>query len=393
MFKRDGVPPEMILDSSKEQVKRAFRHKLKEMNCHLRMTEPYLPWQQAAKGCIRELKQGVSRKMIRTGAIKHLWDHCIKLEGLICSHTANDIYATGGEVPETIMKGGTNDISQISKFAWYDWVMFRGTANTIAFPDKRLTLGRYLGPAIDSGLALTAKIIKQNGQYVFRLTLHHLTQEETLCRVQIAVQLHFDNMISERIGRKSVPGDFPADDLTPEYEHYHGHTIKEDTDNAYEEGLPDDNDLDLLPMPEVGDNYISAEVSLPLLCGILRRRKVISRKRDADGNTIGRAHDQPILDSWTYDIEFNDGTIVELTANKIAECMYAQCDPGGNQYVLLDCFVDFDKLLITISLADKNIIVKGRPSKHHNKYGWKICCQWKDGSTTWESLKDLKAHE
>ena len=42
------------------------------------------------------------------------------------------------------------------------------------------------------------------------------------------------------------------------------------------------------------------------------------------------------------------------------------------------------------SLADQNIVVKGRPSKRCNRYGWKICCQWKDGSTTWESLKDLK---
>ncbi len=79
---------------------------------------------------------------------------------MIRSHTANDIYATGGEVPETIIKGGTADISQIFEFAWYDWVMFRDTVNTIAFADKRLTLGRYLGPAIDIGLALTAKILK-----------------------------------------------------------------------------------------------------------------------------------------------------------------------------------------------------------------------------------------
>ena len=64
-----------------------------------------------------------------------------------------------------------------------------------------------------------AKILKQNNQYVCRSTLHHLTPEETLCTVQIAVRLHFDNMITERFGRKSVPGDFPVEDLTPEYEH------------------------------------------------------------------------------------------------------------------------------------------------------------------------------
>ena len=179
------------------------------------------------------------------------------------------------------------------------------------------------------------------------------------------------------------------EDLTPEYEHYHGHTIAEDTDNTYEEGSPDNDDLDPLPTPEAGDNYISAEILLPL-GGILRRGKVISCKRNADGNIAGRAHDWPILDTRTYDVEFDNGTITELTANKIAECMYAQCDPGGNQYVLLDCFVDFDKLSTTISLVDQNIVMKGCPSKHHNTYGWKICCQWKNGSTTWESLNDLK---
>ncbi len=101
---------------------------------------------------------------------------------------------------------------------------------------------------------------------------------------------------------------------------------------------------------------------------------MISCKCDADGNTVGRAHERPILDIRTYDVEFNDETITELTDNKIAKCMYAQCNPGGNQYVLLDCFVDFEKLSTAISLADQNIVLKGHPSKHCNTYGWKIFC-------------------
>jgi hypothetical protein len=160
-------------------------------------------------------------------------------------------------------------------------------------------------------------------------------------------------------------------------------------DNAYEEGSPNNADLDPLPMPEVGDNYIAAEVLLPL-GGVLRWGKVISCKHDADGNTVSQAQDWPILDTRTYDVEFDNGTITELTANKIAECMYAQCDPGGNQYMLLDCFVDFDRLMTAISFADQNIVMKGRPSKRCSMYGLKICCQWKNGSTTWESLNDLK---
>jgi hypothetical protein len=113
-------------------------------------------------------------------------------------------------------------------------------------------------------------------------------------------------MITERIGPKSVPEHFPAEGLTPEYEHYRGHTIKEDLDNAYEEGLPDNNNLDLLSMPEVGDNYISAEVLLPL-GGVLRWGTVISHRRDAEGNTVGLENKWPILDTRTYDIEFNMG--------------------------------------------------------------------------------------
>jgi hypothetical protein len=145
--------------------------------------------------------------------------------------------------------------------------MFCDTVNTIVFPDDKFTLvGRYLGPATDVGSVLMAKMLKQNGQYVCHLTLRHLTPMETLCTAQIAAQSHFNKMIIKRIGHKTDPGDFPGEDLTPEYENYHGHTIEEGQDNTYEEGLPNDNDLDPLPTPEAGDNYISAEVLLHIGC-------------------------------------------------------------------------------------------------------------------------------
>ena len=107
--------------------------------------------------------------MIKTRSPKTLWDHCIKLEVLILSCTSYDIYMTGEEVPETIMTGSTTDISHISEFGWYKWVMFWD--NLLAFLDNALTLRQYLGPATDDGSMMTAKIIKTNGQYVCRLTL------------------------------------------------------------------------------------------------------------------------------------------------------------------------------------------------------------------------------
>jgi hypothetical protein len=68
LFHCGGVPPTMVLDGPKEQTKGDFKRKLREADCHARKTEPYSPWQQAAEGCIRELKCEVSREMIKTGS-------------------------------------------------------------------------------------------------------------------------------------------------------------------------------------------------------------------------------------------------------------------------------------------------------------------------------------
>jgi hypothetical protein len=54
VFHCNGVPPTMVTNDSKEQTKGEFRRKLKEADCHPRVTEPYSPWQQATEGCIRE---------------------------------------------------------------------------------------------------------------------------------------------------------------------------------------------------------------------------------------------------------------------------------------------------------------------------------------------------
>jgi hypothetical protein len=48
---------------------------------------------------------------------------------------------------------------------------------------------------------------------------------------------------------------------------------------------------------------------------------VTARKRDWDGNPIGHASDNPILDTRSYIIDFDDGDQTELTANMIAESL------------------------------------------------------------------------
>ena len=54
-----------------------------------------------------------------------------------------------------------------------------------------------------------------------------------------------------------------------------------------------------------------------------------SRKQDTDRNVAGKANSDPILDTCTYNVEFEDGDVTEFTANVIAENMYSQCDAEG----------------------------------------------------------------
>ena len=64
-------------------------------------------------------------------------------------HTALDVYMLQVEFPDTVMLGGTSDISPFCEHEFYNWVMFRD--DQIQYSYKNPMLGRYLGPAIDAG--------------------------------------------------------------------------------------------------------------------------------------------------------------------------------------------------------------------------------------------------
>ena len=81
-----------------------------------------------------------------------------------------------------------------------------------------------------------------------------------------------------------------------------------------------------------------------------------ARKRDRDGNPVGHANDNPILDTRSYIVDIDDGDQTELTANKIAESLYSQCDPDGNHYVLLEEIVDYQRLPTAVKLSDQKTV-------------------------------------
>ena len=70
--------------------------------------------------------------------------------------------------------------------------------------------------------------------------------------------------------------------------------------------------------------------------------------------------------------------------------MYAQCDIEGNQYRLMDHIVDHRKDNNAVSKDNQNVTANGKSHKQKTTRGWQLCIEWKDKSTSWERLSDMK---
>jgi hypothetical protein len=181
----------------------------------------------------------------------------------------------------------------------------------LSYPEDKLVLGHYQGLDIDAGLALAAKILRQNEVSVCRLTLQDLIDNKLNSSVHQEMQHKFDESIKQHLEQVATSQDFSAEDLTPDPEYYDNNNIID----------PDYGDAEITP--EMGDNYLSAKLMLPK-GGVMVKGCVTTQKQDRDGNPIGLANDNPIFDTQSYIVNFDNGNQTELTANMIAESLYSQ---------------------------------------------------------------------
>ena len=220
--------------------------------------------------------------------------------------------------------------------------------------------------------------------FIHRGTVREWTPEETANPVYQNMQKDFMERIHDNLGRAAQPIDFPGGDLTPDFPYY-----ADGIEDGFT-GNPDEVEDIEVPTPEAQDNYVGAALELPLGDGVAQGR-VTKRLRDNDGNVVGKANANPILDTRKYVVEFESGEEAELSANAIAQSMYAQCDPSGNQYVLFDSIVDYRRSTTALTKADQRVVkADGRTFMRRSTKGWQLCVQWKDGSTSWQKLSDLK---
>ena len=120
--------------------------------------------------------------------------------------------------------------------------------------------------------------------------------------------------------------------------------------------------------------------------------KVARRSLDADGRTAGTYHDNPFLNTITYDVEFPNGQVKEYGTNIIAENMLTQVDSDGYSLSLMYSIIDHQRdPSQAIPIEDKYIMTKSRQKRlQKTMKGWKLLIKWKDKSKVWINLEDMK---
>jgi hypothetical protein len=246
------------------------------------------------------------------------------------SHTSIDIFGMEGQVPEIKVKGETVDISTMTEYAWYEWVKFQYTA--AKFPVSKIQLGRYLSATVDIGPAVAQRILKNNGQVMYRTSVRSLTPDEIQIPSERKEREELNAPIGKKYGFPMNEADFKydpdyADLLTPTYDCY-------EDDEVPASKMPDIDDVNNKGDIDNYDHYVGVQVRIPIgdeICTV----KVVRRNHELDGTVKGRANDNSMLDTRTYEIEFPDGHSDEYTSNFIADNMYVQCDAEGRQNNLM----------------------------------------------------------
>ena len=298
---------------------------------------------------------------------------------------AKDNFKLHGTTPHTTTLAEEGNISSLCQFGWYEWCYCHD--QTTGFPHNHEVLGQILGPTRGEGNEMVQWILKANGRVVPRQSLQPLTTTERHSPVEEKKQNVFDGLIERRMGTSINPP--PTTDET---------TKQNDLDNDMDEPVesPDHEDIlnsmgRILEQQPAFDKIINAEVMIQngdeMVMGIVARQSL-----DADGRTTGTYHENPFLNTVTYDVEFSDGQVKEYGANIIAENMITQVDSDGYSLSLMDSIIDHHKdPSQAIPIEDKYITTKsGQRRLRKTMKGWKLPIKWKDKSKAWINLADMK---
>eukprot|EP00978_Attheya_sp_CCMP212_P008877 scaffold20848_cov68-Attheya_sp.AAC.1 len=353
------------------------------------VSAPRRPNENPAEGGIRELKKRWYRIMTKKNVPKRLWDFGFDWVCETGNLTANSSRYSKGRTPLEIITGCTPEITEYLDFGFYDWVQFRSNAGL-----GPIEIGRWLGVSHKVGQMMSYWILPLSGIPVSVVTVQRLTNSEKQTdewkkRMQVfddnleakwnAFSADISNSLNSVHPSKVVEIEDEDKDFIEEYKR----VINDTT-------LPEVDDID--KQLRQSDPYLMMELGIPRgNDDKLEFTKVTKRAKDDISNPMGKAHDNPLLDSRQYEVQFHNGDTEVLTANIIAENLLSQVDDEGRRQMMLDKIIDHRILESAIPKSKGTYETqRGLTQNVRTTKGWEICVQWKDGSTDWIALKDLK---
>jgi hypothetical protein len=288
------------------------------------------------------------------------------------------------------MTGETPDISEYLDFGWYDRVWFKEDAGL-----GETKIERFLGPSHRVGSQMSYWILPASGIPVSRTTVRRVTQLESFTDANKERSNDYNQAIKQRFKEIYTAETFPPQGSNKPTLELWAELAEEDEDFQTEFNRVFDNqevkEADEDFTPDTFDNYVNMELSLDRGGDQPEFARVKKRLRDNNGRPIGVASDNPILDSRMYEVEYQDGHTAAIAANIIAENLFAQVDQEGNRFVLFDEIIatrtDGSQVLQQDAFATTS---SGTRRRVNTTKGWEVNIQWKDGSTTWNKLKDIK---
>jgi len=308
--------------------------------------------------------------MHKSRAPEVLWCYCLEYVAAVRSLTSRP--SLSDRTPYESLTGETPDISEYIEFDFHGWVKYWDPH--ASQPGEQL--GKWLGVARNQGPAMVYWILKDNGYVISRSTVRPLTQEEWLDENEKKAREEFDKEEYATLGNfdESLIHDEPNDEMEEPIQDQDDDDKSESNDDRVYG--PDELHGAQLYLPH-GDR---TEIA-----------KIIGRKRNLDGNFVGRKHSNPMLDSRIYVVEFPDGEQHDISFNTLAEHLYAQVDEEGNLTQLFKGIIGHRRTSKAVDKADQFRIVNGRRVKKKTTSGWDIEIEWMDGTTSWIPLKDVKA--
>ena len=383
-----GVPKSMMTDGARELTEGEWKRLCLKHNVHVKRTKPHSPWQNPAEASGGYMKRNVSRLMRSTNTPLRLWDYCWQYFAELKSHTATRNIYLDGRTPHEGIFGFTPDISELVRFSWYQWIWYHE-------PTEKGTvkLGRWLGPSHDIGQGLAYHILTKKGSVVTRSTVAPLSKEEKDMESTDVNMKEFQQSVQNELGNYESPTHNDVNQPNDNDDLYNllfplidnGEIIAENKSLA-----PDLDDM-IIQDKIKDEQMFGLKVQVPTSSNEFLEGVVTSRKRDSNGNVLGKFNNNPILDSRIFTVKIGEDQYHDFAANVILENLYEQVDDEGKSHSILKGIIAHRKGDEALS-AEESWFEDGNGirKKRITTKGWTFQVEWIDGSTSWIPLSLIK---